>query len=357
MWIRTLRVEHFRCFASAAVGFEPRTNLLLGPNGAGKTSLLEAAYLLSHGRSFRPGGREALLARAAPQFQVYAEVERADGTLRRLGLARGPQGWTARRDGAPVARLSELLPECAVVCFEPGSHALIHGPASERREFLDWGVFHVERSFLEQWRRFQRALKQRNQALRDRGTDAALEAWTPELARAGTAITTMRTAYLARFEPFFARFAAALLPELGEPTLRFDPGFEGELEAALGARRARDRQRQTTTAGPHRADWRPAFAQAPLREHLSRGQEKLTALAVVLAQAECFRVDTGEWPVLALDDLPSELDASHLDAVLALVRAAGAQSLLTATTPEALAARLSHATEFHVEHNGVVRRR
>lgn len=357
MWIRTLRLEHVRSFAAAECALAPGPNLFIGANGAGKTTLLEAAFLLSHGRSFRPGGREALAARGKDGYRIFAQLERDEGRVHRLGLERAPRGWHARRDGERVARLSELFVDCAVVCFEPGSHELISGPSSERRSFLDWGVFHVERDFIETWRRYQRALKQRNQVLRDRGSDAALVAWDGELVRSGESITAMRRDYLDAVHAEYALIAQQLLPELGRGTLDFEPGFTGELGAALHAARPRDRLRQTTTRGPHRADWRPRFDGAPMREHLSRGQEKLTALAAVIAQARCYRATVGEWPVLALDDLASELDPSHQALVLDQLDTPDAQSLITAThLPDWLAQRLATAAQFHVEHGRVERR-
>ena len=356
MWLRTLRIEQLRSFAAAGCELAPGTNLFLGPNGAGKTTLLEAAYLLSHGRSFRAGGREALLARGAEGFRVHAEVVHGSGRSVRVGLERGARGWAARRDGAPIARLSDLFRDVAVVCFEPGSHELVGGASPERRAFLDWGVFHVEREFIDHWRRYQRALRQRNEVLRERGPDAALAPWDAELVRSGTPITAMRVRYASAFGDAFARVVATILPELGAATLELSPGHEGELGAALGRHRLRDRQRGTTTTGPHRADWRIVYEAAPQREHLSRGQEKLTALAAVLAQAECYRTVAGDWPVLALDDLPSELDASHQAAVLDAIAAMPAQRLLTATEwPDAWRDRLGDAAEFHVERGRVAR--
>jgi DNA replication and repair protein RecF len=356
MWLRTLRVEHFRSFAAADCALEPGPNVFVGPNGAGKTSLLEAAYLLSHGRSFRAGGHEAVVARGADRFRVYAEVARDDGRNVRLGIERESARWQARREGERVARLSDLFLDCAVVCFEPGSHELIGGGSPERRAFLDWGVFHVERTFLDVWRRYQRALKQRNQALRDRAPDAELDVWDAELIRSGERLTALRRDYLDRLGPAFTAATAALLPELGAGRLEFGAGYDDALETALAQGRVRDRVRQTTTRGPHRADWRPVFDGAPQREHLSRGQEKLTALAAVLAQARCFRSAAGEWPVLALDDLPSELDPAHQALVVAEIRQTGVQTLLTAThLPPALEEQIGPAAQFHVERGTVAR--
>ena len=353
MWIETLRLENLRRFGQAELALAPGPNLILGPNGAGKTTLLEAAHILSYGRSFRRSSRDALTRLGEGGFRVFARLKGPAGQGHRLGLERANGRWLGRLDDAPVERLSDLFAVCAVCCFEPGSHELISGGAELRRAFLDWGLFHVEPQFLDFWRRYQRALKQRNALLRAEAPDPAFAAWDVELVRSGTALNAMRQRYVELLRPEFTAVAATLLPELGTAGLAFDPGFEAATPEAyaeqLGARLARDRVRQTTGRGPHRADWLPQYPGAPVREHLSRGQEKLTALAAVLAQARLFRHGKGEWPVVLLDDLPSELDYRHQATVLDLLFE-GAQVLITGTeaTPP-IADRISGMRLFHVE--------
>lgn len=351
MHLEQLRIKGLRCLSDADLALDDGINAFVGDNGAGKTSVLEAAFLLSHARSFRSGAKEALLQRGAPALSVFAELRHNDARRVKLGLGRSGSRWEARIDGENVA-IGQLVRDCAVVCFEPGSHALIAGAAEERRRYLDWGVFHVEHSFLSAWRRYQRALKQRNSLLRSGEpiSDALLEPWEAELALAGSLIDTQRQTYLELLRPRLAAEAVELLPELGGIELRYKRGWgEGrELADELRAQRGRDISRGHTTLGVHRADWSVVFEQAPLREHLSRGQEKLTALACVLAQASLFAERRGEWPIVALDDLASELDATHQASVVRRLLAAGAQVLLTGTElPEAL--RAVPARVFHVE--------
>jgi len=351
MRFERLRIQGLRCLTDVAVELAEGIHVFVGPNGAGKTSVLEAAYLLSHGRSFRSGAREALLQRGVGSLAVFAEVQGEGDVRRRLGMGREGPRWEARLDGADVP-LGQLVQACAVVCFEPGSHALIAGAAEERRRFLDWGVFHVEHNFLAAWRRYQRALKQRNALLRSGagGSDELYGPWERELGDAATVIDACRQAYLDQLLPVLARSTAAVLPELGPVTLRYRRGWtEGaRLSDALAEQRGRDLARGHTTAGAHRADWSLAFEHAPLREHLSRGQEKLTALGCLLAQAELHAERRGEWPIVCLDDLASELDLAHQGAVVERLAAVGAQVLVTGTEcPAPLLARPHRM--FHVE--------
>lgn len=357
MRLEQLRIRGLRCLADVDISLDSAVNLFVGANGAGKTSVLEAAFLLSHARSFRTGAKEALLQRGASQLSVFAELRRADNHVHRLGLGRSGPRWEAKVDGENVT-IGQLVRDCAVVCFDPGSHALIAGAAEERRRYLDWGVFHVEHGFLDDWRRYQRALKQRNSLLRSSGaaSDMLFGPWEAELTQTAERIDHQRQSYLARLRPQLVASLTGLLPELGGMELRYRRGWSDEHDLAeqLRQHRGRDLARGHTTAGPHRADWSIAFEHAPLREHLSRGQEKLTALGCVLAQAGLYADQCGEWPIVCLDDLSSELDQAHQAAVVSHLLQAGAQVLLTGTeVPQALLG--APTSVFHVEQGQLAR--
>jgi DNA replication and repair protein RecF len=288
MWIERLRIEQLRLFERVELELGPGLNIFVGANGAGKTSILEAVHVLANGRSFRGAVRDGLIRRGDSALRVYAEVHPdAERPARRLGVQRGLRDWSARIDGLDAAVLSELYRELAVVCFEPGSHALIAGGSENRRRFLDWALFHVEHDFLAHWRRYQRALKQRNALLKTPGFDlSTIGGWEAEMATSGERLTEQRRSYLSRFEPVLRDVAGRFLPEVGELALTFQPGWGGApLMDALLATRSRDAAIGHTTAGPHRADWHVCYAGLPGRETFSRGQEKLTVLACVLAQA------------------------------------------------------------------------
>jgi DNA replication and repair protein RecF len=321
------RIENIELRPSAGM------NLITGDNGAGKTSLLEGLHLLAYGRSFRGRVRDGLIRTGSEAVEVFAEWrEDVSGRSRRAGLRHSGQRWEGRLDGESVSQLGELCAALAVVTFEPGSHALVTGGGEPRRRLIDWGLFHVEQAnqtaggggFLSLWRRYSRALKQRNTLLKARIQDSQLDAWDRELAETGEPLTRRRQAYLDALEPL--------------------------LQTMLLISRDRDLANGFTSVGPHRADWRIDYAALPGRETLSRGQAKLSALAVLLAQAEQHAAACGEWPVVALDDLASELDRNHQHRVLERLDASGAQVFITGTeAPLALSTLGNSAAMFHVE--------
>ncbi|KFN43806.1 DNA replication/repair protein RecF [Arenimonas oryziterrae] len=360
MILSLLRIQHLRCLEAAELALAPGVNLITGPNGAGKSSVIEAVHLLGYGRSFRGRVRDGLIRTGQPALSLYAEWTDGRGQAHRAGLRHSGSAWEARLDGGPAPSLTELCAELPVVTFEPGSHELIGGGSEQRRRFLDWSLFHVEPGFLPLWRRQARALKQRNALLKTQPSAQVLAPWDQELAEAGEELTRQRQRYLEHLEPILAGVARDFLPELGAADLQFLPGWRRSdlsLFDALQLSRDRDLASGYTSVGPHRADWQVTYTGLPGREALSRGQEKLTALACVLAQGQAYAADRGEWPLVCLDDLASELDLAHQRQVLSAVLASGAQVLLTGTEPPPALQELAVApTWFHVERGQISRR-
>lgn len=362
MRVSRLDIRNLRRFDSVSLSPGPGLNVLTGDNGAGKTSVLEALHLLGYGRSFRGRVREGLIRDGAEALEVFAQwsISPATGStaasVHQAGLRHTGRAWEARMDGAPVERLGDICSAFAVVTFDPGSHALVSGSAETRRRYLDWGLFHVEPEFMGAWRRYSRALKQRNALLKRRVGGDELAPWEVELGHSGERLGAMRRNYLSLLEPRIEGLAAGLVPAIGRLALDYLPGWRESdtgLADALLIARDRDLQAGFTSVGPHRADWQIRFSALPGREALSRGQAKLTALSALLAQAAHHADASGQWPVVALDDLPSELDRTHQARVLEYLLASGAQVFVTGTeAPEGASGRAG-CTLFHVEHGEV----
>ena len=357
MLLERLSLARFRGFDAVELRPEPGINLITGGNGAGKTTLLEAAHLLANGRSFRGRVRDGLVRQGESNLEVFAEWRESGGRSRRAGLRHSGRDWEARLDSERVVSLAELCAAFAVLSFEPGSHDLIAGGSEQRRQFLDWALFHVEPEFLPVWRRYARALKQRNVLLKSRPRTDLLTPWDRELEDAGEPVTRMRALYFGQFEPLLVQIAALYLPELGTLRLDFLPGWRRDAQSlgdALAQSRDRDLLLGHSSTGPHRADWRIEFENLPGKNALSRGQEKLVALSCVLAQGRAYADARGEWPIIALDDLASELDHAHQQRVLLDLASNGAQILLTGTEPPpGLGASGLRPTLFHVEQGKV----
>lgn len=353
MPLGSFRAERFRCLSRVEVELDPRVNLFVGPNASGKTSLLEAAFFLSRGRSFRSRRREALIAHGADDFLVAG---RALGEA--AGVALGVRG--ARRStewhvgGEPAASVAQLAEQFPAQIIDPEVHKLLEEGPSRRRRFLDWGVFHVEHSFLPNWRRYHQALRQRNAALKQDAPDEDLAAWELELAHSGEQLAAQRDAYLARLAAPLAAIGAALL---GAPiALTHERGWDADLalRQALSDSRSRDRRYRATQAGPHRGDVAVLVSGRAAKDQVSRGQQKLVAAGLMLAQLAVQEQERPGRSALLLDDPAAELDRDNLGRLMALVRDVPSQLWVTSLKPE-IAELLSDARMFHVE-QGEIRR-
>jgi DNA replication and repair protein RecF len=350
-------VRDFRCIASAELEFAPRCNLISGANASGKTSLLEAIFVLGRGRSFRTSRTELLIRRGAGDLLLTGRVEgEAWAGSRTVGIQYGRDGFEARAGGSPVRSLAELATVFPVQAIDPEVHRLIEEGPQERRRFLDWGVFHVKPSFVDQWRRYQRVLRQRNAALREQADAAVVRAWDTELIESGEVLARSRREYLQALAPAVLAMGERLL---GEPVdLRLADGWSREmsLREALENNWGRDRERGTTHAGPHRADLSIRVGAELARDRISRGQQKLTAAAMLLGQLQCDRTLGSPTAALLVDDPAAELDSDHLMTLLDVVLEIPGQLFVTALDPSLPAfGRLPEARRFHVEHGKMAR--
>jgi DNA replication and repair protein RecF len=353
--IKSLKVNNLRNVKAASLQPCSTLNLILGDNGAGKTTLLEALMLLAKGRSFRGGQVGALIGPDSDHALLVADIEH-NGTTHRLGLERHRVDWRARIDGNDVQQLSELSAYMPVALLEPTSHLLITGGPELRRRFTDWGVFHVEQSFLADWRLYNRALKQRNAALRDQNVEMA-ELLNPQLERYGMRVHGQRAAHLEKLTQGLAALLTSLSPEMGEVSLEYFAGWrEDSFTEALAENLGRDLERGVTVSGPHRADLVIRGEGKLARDRFSRGEQKILAVALILAQAQLLTGVSGQ-PVLLLDDLASEFDHDHLGNVLQHAIGWGGQVFITGVSAQPFDEVLPADTRvFHVKH-GVVEQR
>ncbi len=352
MRVTRLQVGGLRSLRDVDLAIDHPSVWLEGANGAGKTSVLEALCLIGYGRSFRGRVSEGLLAAGSSALQVVVHWQDADERSHVAGLEHRGDGWTARLDGQSVDRLSALAAPFPVLAFHPESSQTVTGPAEERRRLVDWSTFHVEPSFGDASRRYARALKQRNSLLRSGAPDLEFDFWEQAMDEAAARITQARERAVDRLMPELDALWPTLAGDAAPATLLWRPGWK--TDTALGdllyLNRARDRELGYTTVGPHRGDLalgRPYGVEAG---QWSRGQAKLLALALVLAQAEALGRE-GQRPLLLLDDLRAELDALRFAAVLELVATRGWQAWITGTDVDPAArARLPGLGVFHVEH-------
>ena len=349
MPLAELALENLRCIQRAELVLAPGINLIRGPNASGKTSLLEGIYLLGRGRSFRTRNPERLIRHGEEVLQAMGRTSGPTNQRIRVKMARH-QPTSGEIAGVPAGSLAQLAQAFPVQVIEPGIHKLIEEASPRRRRWLDWAVFHVEPNFIDTRQRYARAVRQRNAALRTAPDTARV--WDGELVRHGDAITSARLRLLESLKPYWADTVRRLadLPV----DLRYAPGWNQDLslEESLTESWVRDRHRGLSHSGPHRADVQVRIDGHTARDILSRGQQKLVATAMVLAQLKMLGERMALVPTLLLDDPAAELDAEKLARFVEQVKSLHCQLVLTSLNPEEGSFGPPDRT-FHVEQRRV----
>ncbi|MDY0066262.1 MAG: AAA family ATPase [Steroidobacteraceae bacterium] len=268
------------------------------------------------------------------------------------GVEYQPDRLQVRLGGKAVSGFSEIAAVLPIQVIDPGVHRLIEEGSARRRKLLDWGVFHVKHDFLLAWRRYQRALQQRNAALRSGAGLSMVTVWDTELSSAAQLLDHYREGYLAVFMDTFRRWAGRLVSPAAD--LQYRRGWRAgvTLEEALAENQSRDQRLRTTTVGPHRADLQFTMGGAAARDQISRGQQKMLASAFVLSQV-ALRAESDAPPTcLLLDDPAAELDVDNLGKLLEAITEIPAQLVVTAVHEGGLRG-LPVGRMFHVERGKV----
>jgi DNA replication and repair protein RecF len=355
MTLRRMQVTDFRCLHQAEIDLDPRFTLISGPNASGKTSLLEAIYVLGRGRSFRTRRLEHLIRTGTERLIVFGEVDLGERRVA-LGVEGSAGGMRARLAGERVSSLAELATALPVQIIDPEVHRLIEEGPGLRRRFLDWGVFHVEPGFAAHWQKYHQALRQRNAALRAHQAESTVTAWDGELIRYGELLTDARRRYVERLAPVANAVAGHLLDMELRLTYRAGWGREMTFREALERSGRLDQDSGVTQVGPQRAELVIQLNGQPAKDRISRGQQKLLAAVLLIAQIRLFPDAAQARPTLLLDDPAAELDADRLGALIGEVRTQSLQLVVTSLHGEVaeLAAFGTPGCRYRVD-RGVVR--
>lgn len=358
MSLRTIEIRNIRNLRSVSLKLTSKINLFYGNNGSGKTSLLEAIYLLGLGRSFRGAKLAPVINHEADDCTVFGQVEQPNGSSKPIGIVRHRNGRReVRIGGEPVQQISELAKILPLQLINTESIQLLTGPPENRRRFLNWGVFHVEPGFHKAWKTSQHCLKQRNTLLRDAKIDnTQLDVWSRELVKVGEFIDQYRTAYLDSLNPLFQRLLSNLI-ETGGFDLTYYRGWDGlnGLADVLATDIDMDAKRGYTLHGPQRAELKVLVDQRDAVDVLSRGELKMVACAMMLAQAHLFKqLGVGDCLFL-IDDLSSELDIEHRKELCKLLEENSHQILVTNVEKADVVDYWASAelALFHVEHGEI----
>lgn len=298
------------------ISFSEEVNIFLGENAQGKTNLLEGIYLNAMARSFKTN-RDKEMVRFGEDYARLKSVVEYDGDEHTIEIAIGKDGKKAIRiDGIKAVKTSELLDKVHIIVFSPEDLKIVKDDPSRRRTFIDRELCKIRPGYVNELNNYRRALKQRNAYLKeDFSDDAILDIWDYELVKSGSRIIRMRKDFIRKIDEISRDIHSSISG--GRESLKLQ--YEASVECEYGAEedvfrrlleegRDRDRQHRTTHRGPHRDDIRIIANEIDLRKYGSQGQQRTAALSLKLSEIIITEEETGEKPILLLDDVLSELD-------------------------------------------------
>ena len=339
MRVDSIKLAGWRNFKKEQLFPAPGINLVVGKNGQGKTNLLESVYFLSTGFSPRINKKEELINHKNDYLYVSAKatLSNSESVLVEMGLHRDSRRVN-KLNGSPVNRLGEIAGQIRSVLFVPEDMDMVKGGPARRRRFMDLEICQLDGSYRHSLERYRRVLQQRNALLKFSVVDKTLLAVLSEkMIKLGLEISYKRRDFVKKLN-LLARLRHRRLSDgTEELALCYAPSFcleEGEkgVEEQVCEKAKQEKIQRTTLVGPHRDDMIFLLAKEELRSYGSQGQQRTAVLAIKLAEVELFFAQTGELPVLLLDDVFSELDQARRRLLMECLPR-GIQAIITATEP------------------------
>ncbi len=341
MQIKNLTLKNFRNYADENFEFTEGLNVLYGKNAQGKTNCAEAVFYLCTGVSPRARREKQLIMHGKQRADISATACGRYGDVN-IAATIFENGREIRINGNRIARNADLLGNIFSIFFSPSELRLIQDGPDERRRFLNISISQLSKPYYTALLRYNKILEQRNNLLKDRDTGLiydTLPVWDEQLAKYAAIVVRHRADYIARLAPVAEeehyRLTDGAEKLVVRPEKRYD-GDDEELKEQLFEELQRNYERDVrlgyTSIGPHRDDLDFLINGQDAKNFASQGQTRTAALSVKLAEMEIFKQLSGEYPVLILDDVMSELDLPRRKKLVE--RARGMQTILTCTHAE-----------------------
>lgn len=372
MRLNEISLQHYRNYDELTLSFPKTLNIFLGENAQGKTNLLESIYVLAMTRSHRTSNEKELIHWDAPAAKISGIVEKKTGKVP-LEILISNKGRKTKVNHIEQKRLSAYIGQLNVILFAPEDLSLVKGSPQIRRKFIDMELGQVSPIYLYDLVQYQSVLKQRNQYLKQlaekKQTDTVyLDILTEQLADFGGKVLYARFAFVKKLEHWAnllhkkisheketlaIEYASSLSLSGEDLTLE---AIQQQLLQSLMDNRKRELFKATTFIGPHRDDLLFIVNGQNVQTYGSQGQQRTTALSVKLAEIDLMHAETGEYPVLLLDDVMSELDNERQVHLLETIEGK-VQTFLTTTSLDHLKDKLTVEPDIFMVQQGEIERK
>ncbi|MDO4869646.1 MAG: DNA replication/repair protein RecF [Bacillota bacterium] len=315
MYIKEIELVNFRNYKEQSISFNDKVNIFLGNNAQGKTNLLEGIYLNAFGRSFK-NVKDRELIRFGEDFCRIKTIINRDDEDEKVEIVISKDGKKGiKKDGIKLKRTSELLEDYHMIIFSPDDLKIVKEEPEKRRRFINRELCQIRKGYLSDFNNYKRILKQRNTYLKEYNVDEnVLDIWDRELAGYGSRIIEKRKEFIEMLGPVCSSINEKIsggkekLDIVYEANVYFDDHLEDHFYQLLLERRKEDIKIRTTGRGPHKDDIKISSNDIDIRKFGSQGQQRTAALSLKLSEISIIEKETGEKPVLLLDDVLSELD-------------------------------------------------
>ncbi len=341
MQIKNLSLQNFRNYENEKFSFAEGLNILFGKNAQGKTNCAEAVFYLSTGTSLRIRRDKQLIRIGEPVAKISAEAENRYGKVT-IEADIYEDKREIRINGGKISKNADLMGHINSVFFSPGELRLIQDGPDERRRFMNMSISQTSPAYYTALLRYNRILDQRNTLLKNRDVSLILDTlpvWDEQLCKYAATIVKKRGEFLSKLAPYAKELHAFLTDGAEELVISPEKKYEGgeeEIAAKIKKQLHRNYEKDLrlgfTTVGPHRDDIDFFISGKDAKAYASQGQTRTAALSVKLSEVEIFRELSGEYPVLILDDVMSELDLPRRKKLLK--RISSVQTILTCTHAE-----------------------
>ena len=341
MQIKKLFLQNFRNYESETFDFSEGLNVLFGKNAQGKTNCAEAVFYLCTGASLRIRHDKQLVRMGAESAKITAEAENRYGKVT-IEAEIFENKREIRVNGSKIAKNAELMGHVNSVFFSPGELRLIQDGPDERRRFMNISISQTSPAYYIALLRYNKILDQRNALLKNPDYSLVLDTlpiWDEQLCKYAAVIAKKRVEFLQKLAPYAKQMHAFLTDNKEELEVKLDHVYKGgeeEIAQTLQRRLANNYEKDMrlgfTTVGPHRDDLGVTISGIDAKSYASQGQMRTSALALKLAEVQIFKDISGEYPVLILDDVMSELDLPRRKKLLKQI--SGIQTILTCTHAE-----------------------
>ena len=344
-----LKVNNVRNISDTYIEPNAFLNIVVGPNASGKTALLEAIHILARAKSFRTPRIKDVIQYNKKELQVAADVKNHQKSVISTGIEKKHGSSLIRYNGMPVKTVSNQASNIPLVLITPDSHQLVTGSPKQRRHWLDWAMFHVEQTYLKDWKAYHKSLRNRNIVLKNGGGDQQISSWEKSMLSSAEILNNLRQEFTEKLTKQFTNLLLDKLP--GEISIVFDRGYPENVDFAehLAEQREQDKKLGYTKYGPHKADIRFLVDKHAVAQVYSRGQIKRFVTTLLLAQAKTFELINQEKPVFLIDDYGAELDSQARLDLLSSVVGYGGQIFITSTEEDRSFFGLEEISMFHVE--------